>query len=282
MSKMSPLQLGQKLNLPAVSIEALKNFKVSEETAARLKAAFQSSQEEFEAEARKEPEADLLVLALYLRWSMDAHFLYAIRGMSWDIFFDTFRDLTIWANAFTEETGRPGLKEWGWCGRAIRMQLFRLGRLQFQEESLASDIVLGDETFPAGTKVLQVHIPAGEPLTPEAVEESLGRAQSFFRTYYRQKYELFCCRSWLLSPALEELLGEDSNILQFKKRFELYGTLPERQAEERVFGKLQADPACYPEDTSLQRSMKQYLMAGKQVDMGCGIIRCRNVEEVYS
>lgn len=281
MSKMSPLQLGQKLNLPAVSIEALKSFKIAEETAARLKAAFQNSPEEFEAEARKEPDADLLVLALYLRWAMDTHFLYAIRGMSWDIFFDTFKDLTIWAHAFTEETGRPGLKEWAWCGRAIRMQLFRLGRLQFQAEPLPCDVVLGEERYPAGTKVLQVHIPAGEPLTPEAVEGSLGQAQSFFRTYFRQEYELFCCRSWLLSPALEELLDEDSNILMFKKRFELYGTLPVRQAEERVFGKLREDPALYPEDTSLQRSMKRYLISGKKVDMGCGIIRCRNAEEAW-
>lgn len=281
MSKMTPLQLAQKLNLPAVSIEALKDFEISEETAARLKEAFREGPEVFVREARKEPDADLLVLALYLRWGMETHYMYAIRGMDWGIFFDTFKDLTIWAEAFTRETGRPGLKEWEWCGRAIKMQLFRLGRLQFQSEQLPCDVEVGGERYPAGTRVLQVHIPAGEPLTPEAVEESLGRAQSFFRIYYRQEHELFCCRSWLLSPALEELLGEDSNILQFKKRFELYDTKPIRQAEERVFGRILEDPAGYPEDTSLQRDMKRWLQSGRTVDMGCGLIRCRSVEEIF-
>ena len=281
MSKMTPLQLAAKLNLPAVSLEALRNYKIPEETAARLKKVFRENPEAFEQEARKEPDADLLVLALYLRWAMDTHFEYAIRGMNWDIFFDTFKDFTIWTHAFTKETGRPGIAQWAWCGSSIKLQLFRLGRLQFRSGALEQDVVLGEDRYEAGTPVLEVHIPAGEPLTPEAVEESLGRAQWFFRTYFRREHELFTCRSWLLSPALRELLGEDSNILQFKNRFELYGTDPARQAEERVFGKILEDPADYPEDTALQRDMKRYLLAGNRVDMGCGIIRCRNVEEVF-
>lgn len=193
MSKMSPLQLGQKLNLPAVSIEALKKFTISEETAARLKAAFQQGPEVFEQEARKEPDADLLVLALYLRWAMDTHYMYAIRGMDWGIFFDTFQDLTLCAKAFTEETGRPGLKEWDWCGKAIRMQLFRLGRLEFEPDVLSQDLTVGEDIYPAGTRVLNVHVPTGEELALEEEEESLDRAQQFFRMYYRQEYELFRC-----------------------------------------------------------------------------------------
>lgn len=281
MSKMSPLQLGQKLKLPAVSIEALQKFKVSEETAARLKAAFQKGPEVFEEEARKEENADLLVLELYLRWSMDAHFLYAIRGMDWGIFFDTFRDFTRNAQEFTQETGRPGIKDWAWIGRLIKMQVYRLGRLQFQADKLEQDVEVDGELFPAGTGVLQVHIPAGEPLTPEAVEASLGQAQRFFFTYYRQEYPLFHCRSWLLSPALEELLGEDANISQFRRRFQVYATIPAPQAEERVFGKVLADPAQYPEDTTLRRNMKQYILSGKTVDMACGVIRCKGLEDVY-
>ena len=281
MSKMTPLQLAQKLNLPAASIEALKKFTIPEETAARLKEVFQKDPALFEQEARKEPEADLLVLALYLRWAMDTHFLYAIRGMSWDIFFDTFEDFTLWAKAFTEETGRPGLKECQWCGRLIKMQVFRLGRLEFEPGALEQDVTAGGETYPAGTRVLNVHIPAGAKLTPEAVEESLGRAQAFFRMYYRQEYRLFHCRSWLLSPVLEELLGEDSNIIRFRSRFEIYGTEPVRQAEERVFGSVLENPADYPENTTLQRNLKRSLLSGRTADMGCGVIRCKNVEEVF-
>ena len=281
MSKMTPLQLGQKLDLPAVSIEALRNFKVSEDTVARLKAAFQQDYALFEEEVRKEPDADLLVLALYLRWGMDTHYMYAIRGMLWDIFFDTFKDLTLWAKAFTEETGKPGLKAWEWIRKAIQMKVFRLGRLEFEPDVLTEDLTVEETTYPAGTRVLNIHIPAGEKLTPEAVEDSLGRAQQFFLMYYRQEYELMRCRSWLLSPALEELLDENSNILNFKRRFELCGTLDHRQAEERVFGKVLEDPAGYPAETSLQRSLKAHLMAGGKADMGCGVIVCKDAAKLY-
>lgn len=195
MSKMSPLQLGQKLKLPAVSIEALKNFVIPEETAARLKEAFQKGPEVFEAEARREENADLLVLGLYLRWAMDTHFVYAIRGMNWDIFFDTFRDLTEAAAEFTEQTGKAGLKNWAWIGYAIKMELFRLGKLEFRSNILRSELEMNGETYPAGTKVLEVYFPMGESLDDEAVEENLTRGKEFFSRYYRQEYELFLCHS---------------------------------------------------------------------------------------
>lgn len=195
MSKMSPLQLGQKLNLPAVSLEALKDYVIPEETAGRLKEAFGKGPEIFEMEARKEENSDLLVLALYLRWSMDTHFMYAIRGMNWDIFFETFRDLTQAAAEFTAQTGKPGLKNWAWIGYAIKMQLFRLGKLQFRSNVLESELEMNGETYPAGTKVLEVYFPVGESLDDEAVEENLTRGKEFFSRYYRQEYELFLCHS---------------------------------------------------------------------------------------
>ena len=281
MSKMSPLQLAQKLKLPEVSIEALRNYKLDEKVAARLKAAFQEGPEVFEAEVRKEPEADVLVLALYMKWGMDTHYMYAIRGMLWDIFFDTFEDLTLWAKAFTDETGKPGLKHWEWCAKAIKMKVFRLGRLEFEPDTLQEELTVGETIYPADTRVLNVHIPAGGKLTPEAVEDSLGQALSFFRMYYRQEYELLRCRSWLLSPAMEELLGENSNIRQFKDRFAIYDTQPFRQAEERVFGKILDDPADYPEETSLQKALKQHLISGGKADMGCGVILCKDIQELY-
>lgn len=281
MSKMTPLQLAQKLDLPEVSIEALRNFKIDEATAARLKSAFQEGPEAFEAAVRQEPDADVLVLALYMRWGMDTHYMYAIRGMLWDIFFDTFKDLTLWSHAFTEETGKPGLKHWAWCAKAIQMKVFRLGRLEFEPDTLSEDLVVGEALYPAGTRVLNVHIPAGEKLSPEAVEDSLGQALPFFRMYYRQEYELLRCCSWLLSPALEELLDENSNIRQFAGRFEICGTYPERQAEERVFGRLLEDPAQYPEETTLQKNLKKHLISGGKAEMGCGIILCKDITEAY-
>ena len=195
MSKMSPLQLGQKLKLPVATLEALKRFQVSEETAARLKPLFQEDFALFEQEVRKESDADLLVLALYLRWAMDAHFLYAIRGMDWGIFDATFRDMTDCANSFYDRTGKPGLDHWEWIGYAIKMQLFRLGKLEFRPNVLKEELVMEGQTYPAGSKVLEVWFPTNESLDDDTIEETLALGKEFFETYYRQEYEIFLCHS---------------------------------------------------------------------------------------
>lgn len=51
------------------------------------------------------------------------------------------------------------------------------------------------------------------------------------------------------------------------------------QAEERVFGKVQADPQMYAEHTSLQYALKKYLLGGKRVGMGMGIAHRALIEE---
>ena len=83
MSKMSPLDLARKLRLPREVIEQLSAFTVAEETATRLQEAFRQDPKVFEIAAREYDNSDLLVLSLYLRWAMDTHFLYAIRGMDY-------------------------------------------------------------------------------------------------------------------------------------------------------------------------------------------------------
>lgn len=273
MAALSHIQLGSELGLSDAAMEALSGLRIPEDRAAGLKTAFEEDFSRFEAEIRREENPELLVLGLYLRWAEDTWDRYVTRGISREIFLDTFRDLAIWADAFERENGRPGLGEWGWCGRSVKMELFRLGRLQFQPDCLPEALEAEGERYEAGTPVLQVHIPAGEKLTPEAVAEALGRAKGFFGG----AYELFICRSWLLSPALEALLPEQSNILQFKRRFTLWGTGSKRQAEERVFGRLLDDPAGYPEDTALQRALKGHLLEGKRADMGFGFIRFRDI-----
>ena len=44
------------------------------------------------------------------------------------------------------------------------------------------------------------------------------------------------------------------------------------QAEERVFGEIRENKDAYLEENSLQRGLKQYLLAGKKVGIGRGII----------
>lgn len=83
-----------------------------------------------------------------------------------------------------------------WSGR-----LAELGRLQFESRD---------------GSVLAVHIPESGPLTPAACDASFARAREVF-----PDHRLASCHSWLLDPALADVLPGDSNIVRFQRRFEL-------------------------------------------------------------
>ena len=98
--------------------------------------------------------------------------------------------------------------------------------------------------------------------------DAFERAENFFQ----ETFEAFVCESWLVSPKLKELLGEDSNIIKFMGLFENYGIVyPFRQAEQRVFGVICEQKEEYPEHTSLQRALKKYVLDGKEPGMGQGV-----------
>jgi hypothetical protein len=101
------------------------------------------------------------------------------------------------------------------------MELFRLGRLQFEPITLEEEIVHGGRIYPAGTPALSVHIPAGEPLDPDAALDSFRQAEAFFPHYFGQTYPLFYCHSWLMAPSLTEILPASSRIMQFQRMFQL-------------------------------------------------------------
>ena len=79
--------------------------------------------------------------------------------------------------------------------------------------------------------------------------------------------------SRLLSPALEALLPPQSKILQFQHCFRL-----DRWNREDlgfltwVYGREETDYSKLPENTTLQRNMKAYLLRGGQVGTARGLL----------
>ena len=221
------------------------------------------------------PQEDngLTVLNLYLHWLKEMHARYEALGIPHSIYEDNLMDITLWCEDFTAKTGLPGIKQWPWVGKSLRLELFRLGRLQFEPTALEEEIVHDGQVYPIGTPVLSVHIPASEPLNPAAALDSFRQATDFFPRYFGKSYPLFICYSWLMAPALQEVLPHDSRILQFQRMFETIYTRPHRQAEERVFGFLAEDPHHYPENTSLQKALKAYLLTGKAAMSACAVRR---------
>ena len=256
--------------LPSDTFEAIKSIALMP-NADELKASFWERGSLFEKFALKDRRG-LSVLFLYLLLLSDVKARYDEMGIPSEVFFDSIKDITIWCEDYISKHSEAGFAEWEWVGKTLRMEVIRIGRLQFEPSMLTHDVTVGGITYSAGTPVLEVHIPAGEALDIESVLDSFSHAPEFFKTYFGREFSLFHCRSWLLSPDLEGLLSNGSRIVQFKNLFTVYGTdHRHRQAEERIFGFLSDEPINYPESTSLQRAVKQHLLGGGSIAMGSGI-----------
>lgn len=109
---------------------------------------------------------------------------------------------TIWSIFRAEDIrGEDTFADLHWIEVIFGGRLAELGRLQFED---------------GGAGVLDVHIPETGPLTPAACDASFARAHEVFPNHHTAT-----CTSWLLDPALADVLPADSNIVRFQRRFEL-------------------------------------------------------------
>ena len=144
---------------------------------------------------------------------------YAKAGISEEILMHTLSDIGIWLDTWSEIKGQMYLGELNWLKRHLDMRIFRLGRLQFAFEECEYDAP--QFGLKKGDPVIAVHIPADGPMCADACNASFALAKEFFARYFPEyHYKAFTCHSWLLDPELKNLLGEDSNIIQFQNRFE--------------------------------------------------------------
>lgn len=125
------------------------------------------------------------------------------------------------------------------------------------------------EKLVPGDPVINLHIPSGVPFTPEALDKTVDAMREFMATYFPDyAYKAFFCGSWLLDPQLGDLLGHDSNIALFGKRFTPVCTKNDGYGVFR-FAFLKPDNNFafedLPEDTRLQRAVKKHYLDGKAI-----------------
>lgn len=273
---MTLAKIMETLNIPEQTVLAIKRLPLPSNHK-DLKVSFFMKTSLFREFAKNDANG-LSVLWLYLHWLTDTKKWYDHIGIPEEFFWDSMKDIAIWCEDYLSRYQKPGFKEWEWVGRSLRLEVFLIGRLQFEPTSLKRPVTLEEKTYYYGTPALEVHIPAGEPLYMEEIMNSLSQAPEFFQNYFGNQYHLFHCHSWLLSPNLKNILPEDSRIVQFQNLFSIYKTdNEERQAEERIFGFLSDDLHDYPENTSLQKAVKSYMLTGKPVIMGSGVRQIKKV-----
>ncbi len=204
---------------------------------------------------------------------------YKEKGIDESVFYNTVNDIRYKYRECVDVRGVDGIRDasWKhWYNVIFEMKIFGLGRFQYEMVEFRLDkyekdgnIVRKDE--PA----LSVHIPAsGVPLTKEERYRSYALAKEFFKDKFGGKPIPVICWSWLMFPNNEEFLGSNSNIVDFRRDFEIIDT--EEYADFNVlspwiFGKTKVDLETMPTNSSLQRGVKKYLESGKKLGWGYGV-----------
>ena len=261
--------------------------------------------------------AGVYPLAVLLACVPDMAQEYRALGIPEEVLRDTLSDFRIWVQNCERRTGRIALTEYSWLTNHVRLEIFRLGRLQFRFVAYPPGLYIleskaGSRVFVAsddpvrserpvgrrissdgnasgdqeefspdsyrcllapGEPVLEVHIPEGDPLDPEAVGQSFRNAACFFQRYFPERVPkgAYTCKSWLLSPAWKEM-GEGGNIEKFAARFRIVQLLDDRQMFERVFERQIARWEDMPECTSLQRNVKRWYSLSKTCPGALGVL----------
>ena len=135
------------------------------------------------AEAFLAEQSPLEILRIYLALLPAVCERYDALGIPQEIFRDGLRDITLWSQEHRKRCGTLGLDAWPWVAKTLRLEVFHLGRLQFEPAHAEAALQCSFARFPEGTPLLNIHIPAGAPLRENEVLESLRKAQPFFRRY---------------------------------------------------------------------------------------------------
>lgn len=221
-------------------------------------------------------------LAFCLLQAEQAYTEYRKRGIPDEIYYDTMRDITVWVNTLQAEENIVGLAEISWLRHTLYLNLFKIGRLQYQFFT-ANHLLSGlsprtQYPIKSGEAVLNIHIPAGGRLSLDDCRASLAAARDFFEKYYPQyDYKGFVCDSWLLDCHNADFMRPDSNIVRFRELFDaVYQTAaPMNEITRRLWGELTVSKskiAAFPAETDLQKRTKAYLLSGGKTGNGYGFI----------
>jgi len=121
-----------------------------------------------------------------------------------------------------------------------------------------------------GDQILQVHIPSGGGLTPEAASHTVRRAVEFFGEHFPDSAPAaIVCGSWVFNNQLETFLPPEANLVRFLQELYLFPVPSGPQAGLWfIFLQDDLDPAALPRKTGLQRAVADFLAAGNTWRVG--------------
>ncbi len=258
----------------AARINSCDGLKLAVDEAMRDDLAGSSAQSKLAAIAAEYgiPEKDV-----FLACSIDlsSHTLreYRERKIPMEIFWATLRDIKIWCDFYHRDSGEWGLMNYGWIEILRKMHVFRLGRLEFNI-SRFENITYSNYgvTVTPHSRVINVHIPEDGPLERNLVDDSYKRAYDFFGA---SEIAVFVCSSWLMYDSLTDALPPYSHIRSFRGDYDILKSWDRGAKSDvwRIFGHRDSYAAGeLPTDTSLRRSMADWLARGNKLGEGYGVM----------
>lgn len=220
--------------------------------------------EEGRAELKEQLGSDpdgMKMLACMLRGCLKTWEIYEEKNISKQIYTDTMKCFDRFVREHRESYGKYGFDRDFWVVRQMSGLLFRLGELEYE--------MIREE----GKAYLSIHIPSDAKLSEDRLQDSYRQAEEFFAGRFPDYRNAdLVCHSWLLSPDLKKLLTPGSRILGFQEHFVIEETGKEdREYLQWVFKRKDIPMQELPENTSLQRMMKRYLLQGGKVADARGI-----------
>lgn len=202
------------------------------------------------------------ILAEMLSVACHTYDVYQQLGIGDDIFIATMRFCTRFIEEHEKIHGHYAFEWAWWFPRQLAMQEFRVGELEYE--------------FADGReRKIYIHIPSDARMKHECIRESFALYRSFLEKHYPEWMKAdWYCNSWMLSPALKQLLPESSNILKFQNLFKVLSVDYESMAVlDWVYPGEKADFAALSENTTLQKNMKRFLLNGGKAGWAEGILK---------
>ena len=209
------------------------------------------------------PDEDgLKMLTCQLYAACNKYGKYKDLGISDEIYVGTMKFFSRFLYSYNEIYGEYKYV-WGWWAvRQISMQEFRISDLEYEM------------TMQEGKKLISIHIPSDANMTSSNLRKSYLDARDFFADYYPEfaKADMIC-GSWLLAPALKKFLPDSSKIIQFQNSFKLTNQEDDSLGFlDWIYGRRDILFENLPEETSLQRKLKPYLLNGGKVEWANGTL----------
>jgi len=221
-------------------------------------------------------KVDFSFMTVFLAAALRRHEIYVEQDIDLNIYYDTmscFRTVLERDRALYGEYSFRNTSFWYY--RQFTGQIYKLGTLEFEMLYLhkeLADICKMSE----GDLVLSVHIPFKSNMTRENLDGSYNMAKAFYAKHYPEfKDAPFYCGTWLLAPSLKTFLPPDSKILEFQSDFNIVDINPEaKDCMFWVFGQQGRDSEYtqLPENTSLQKAIKNHLLNGGNIGSAIGLI----------